>query len=142
MDNAHVKPMVRKATNATTSTSNSFDTLNTLVDEDDCGGMNPSSTKEPEQVEGNGKKDINTTERINKVEKQMLDVPLMLMDGNGKPLNKVDSDPVDLDRKSEVEVAYYETAQFMTSRGVNDSRLYEEEDYDIYDTFLDKGFPR
>ncbi|GKE50908.1 hypothetical protein Tco_1486064 [Tanacetum coccineum] len=136
MDKARGKPKVTKATNATTSTSNSFDALNTLVDEDDCGGMNPSSTQEPEQVEGNGKKDINTSvpsssyykppigvvssvhgsspvafgslyttplaERINKLERKMLDGKLMLVDDDGKPLNKVDFDPVNSDSDSDV----------------------------------------
>nr|GEV28125.1 hypothetical protein [Tanacetum cinerariifolium] len=131
-------------TNATTSTSNSFDVLNTLGDEDDCGGMNPSSTKEAEQVEGNGKKDINTSvpsssyykplicvvssahgsshvasvslnttplpKRINKLERKMLDGKLTLVDDDGKPLNKVDYNPVNSDSESDVEVAYDETA--------------------------------
>ncbi|GJV34402.1 zinc knuckle CX2CX4HX4C containing protein [Tanacetum coccineum] len=43
---APAKPKVTKATIATTSTSNSFDALNTLVDDHDCGGMNPSSAQE------------------------------------------------------------------------------------------------
>ncbi|GJY93303.1 U5 small nuclear ribonucleoprotein helicase [Tanacetum coccineum] len=57
-DKAPGKPKVTKATNTTTSTLNSFDALNTFVDEDDCGCMNPSSIQEAEQVEGNGKKDV------------------------------------------------------------------------------------
>ncbi|GKF72728.1 hypothetical protein Tco_0208842, partial [Tanacetum coccineum] len=100
------------------------------VDEDDYGGMNSANTQEPEQVEGSGKKDINTSvptrlcyktpisvvssvhrsslvasdshnstplaERINKLRKQMLDGKLILVDDDGKPLNKVDSDPVEV----------------------------------------------
>ncbi|GJX24153.1 zinc knuckle CX2CX4HX4C containing protein [Tanacetum coccineum] len=118
--------------------------LNNLVDEDYCGGMNPSSTQEVKQVEGNGKKDINTSvpsslyykpligvvyfahgsspvasgilnntllaKRINKIERQMLDGKLMPMDHDGQPLNKVDSDPVNSNSESDVEVAYDETA--------------------------------
>ncbi|GJT66993.1 beta-galactosidase 17 [Tanacetum coccineum] len=60
-DKAPAKPKVTKVTNSTTSISNSCDALNTLVDEDDYGGMNSASTQEPEQVEGSGKKDINTS---------------------------------------------------------------------------------
>ncbi|GJW84000.1 MAK10-like protein [Tanacetum coccineum] len=138
-DKAPAKP---KVTNSTTSISNSCDALNTLVDEDDYGGMNSASTQEPEQVEGSGKKDINTSvptrlcyktpisvvssvhksslvasdshnstplaERINKLGKQMLDGKLILVDDDVKPLNKVDSDPVDSDSEHEVEVAYDE----------------------------------
>ncbi|GJT28926.1 NB-ARC domains-containing protein [Tanacetum coccineum] len=141
-DKAPAKPKVTKVTNSTTSISNSCDALNTLVDEDDYGGMNSASTQEPEQVEGSGKKDINTSvptrlcyktpisvvssvhksslvasdshnstplaERINKLGKQMLDGKLILVDDDVKPLNKVDSDPVDSDSEHEVEVAYDE----------------------------------
>nr|GFA60127.1 hypothetical protein [Tanacetum cinerariifolium] len=161
------------ATNATTSASNSFDALNTLVDEDDCGG---TSTKEPKQVERNGKKDINTSvpsssyykppisvvsshhgsspvaygspnttplvERINKIEKKMLDRKLMVMDDIGKLLNKVDSNPVDSYSESEVEAAYDEAAQFRASEGANDTRLYEDKDYDIYATYDIEGLTK
>nr|GFA57172.1 hypothetical protein [Tanacetum cinerariifolium] len=54
----------------------------------------------------------------------MLDGKLILVDDDGKPLNKADSDPVNSDSKCKVEVAYDETAQFVAI-----------EDYDIYDTF-------
>ncbi|GJR88881.1 hypothetical protein Tco_0212892 [Tanacetum coccineum] len=37
--------------------------------------------------------------------------------------------------KSEVEVVYDETTQFMASGGANDASLYKDEDYDIYDTY-------
>ncbi|GKB72971.1 hypothetical protein Tco_0934383 [Tanacetum coccineum] len=133
-DKAPAKPKVTKATNYTTSTLDSFDALNTLVDEDNYGGMNPFSTQEPKQAEGHGKKDINT-KRINKLKKQILDGKIMLVDDDGKPLNKADSDLVDSDSESDVEVAYDDTAQFMASGGANDASLYEDEDYDIYDTY-------
>nr|GEY48911.1 hypothetical protein [Tanacetum cinerariifolium] len=64
------------------------------------------------------------TQKINKLEKPMLDGKLILVDDDGKPLNKADSDPVNSDSKCKVEVAYDETAQFVAI-----------EDYDIYDTF-------
>ncbi|GJT66994.1 NB-ARC domains-containing protein [Tanacetum coccineum] len=98
---------------------------------DNCGCMNSASTQEPEQVEGSGKKDINTSvpsrscyktpisvvssihgsspvasdsynsiplaEKINKNGKLMLDGKLILVDDDGKPLNKVDSAPIDSD---------------------------------------------
>ncbi|GJW93363.1 hypothetical protein Tco_0173035 [Tanacetum coccineum] len=137
------KPKVTKAIITTSSTSNSFDALNSLVDDDDCGGMNPSSSQEAKQGEGNGKNDVhmsvpsssyynpyiavisssngsspvtsgslNTTplaEKINKIKIQMLDEKLIVVDDDGKPLKKVDCDPVKSDSKSEVEVAYDET---------------------------------
>ncbi|GKB94764.1 hypothetical protein Tco_0980901, partial [Tanacetum coccineum] len=121
-------------------------------------------TQEAEQVEGNGKKDINTSVPsslyytppigvvssvhgstpvvcgslnatplagiINKLERQMLDGKLTLVDDHGKLLNKVDSDPVNSDSESDVEVAYDETVQLMASGGANDAILYEDEDYD------------
>nr|GEU29060.1 reverse transcriptase domain-containing protein [Tanacetum cinerariifolium] len=59
----------------------------------------------------------------------------MLVDDDGKPINKVDSDPVNLNYDSDVEVAYDETAQFMASGGVNDTSLYKDADYDIYETY-------
>ncbi|GJY92585.1 EGF-like calcium-binding protein [Tanacetum coccineum] len=118
-------------------------TIKCLVDDDDCGGMNPSSSQEAKQGEGNGKNDVHTSvpsssyykpyiavisssngsspvtsgslnttplaEKINKIEKQMLDGKLIVVDDDGKPLKKVDCDPVKSDSKSEVEVAYDET---------------------------------
>nr|GEW29595.1 hypothetical protein [Tanacetum cinerariifolium] len=76
-------------------------------------------------------------EMINNLERQMMDEKLMLVDGDGKPLNKVDYDPVNAnsDSDSDIEVAYNETPQFMAGGGANDASLYEEEDYDIYDTY-------
>ncbi|GKD18267.1 alpha/beta hydrolases superfamily protein, partial [Tanacetum coccineum] len=132
---------VTKATNATTSILNSFDALNTLVDEDNCGGMNYASTQEPKQVEGNEKKDINTSVPSSSCYKTPISVvssvhgslPVESNSHNstppaekisklekqmvdGKPLNKVDSDS-----ESEVEVVYDETTQFMASGGANDA---------------------
>ncbi|GKC31593.1 reverse transcriptase domain-containing protein, partial [Tanacetum coccineum] len=133
-------------------------------------------TQEAEQVEGNGKKDINTSvpsnlyytppigvvssvhgslhvvcgslnatplaRIINKLERQMLDGKLTLVDDHGKLLNKVDSDPVNSDSESDVEVAYDETVQLMASGGANDAILYEDEDYDIYDTYDIEGLTK
>ncbi|GKA86243.1 hypothetical protein Tco_0807954 [Tanacetum coccineum] len=78
----------------------------------------------------------NTTilERINNLERKMLDGKLMLVDDDGKPLNKVDYTLVNSDSDSDVEVTYDETTQFMASEGANDASLYDGEDYDIYDT--------
>ncbi|GKB62829.1 hypothetical protein Tco_0919015 [Tanacetum coccineum] len=143
---------------------------------DNCGCMNSTSTQEPEQVEGSGKKDINMSvpsrscyktpisvvssihgsspvasdshnstplaEKINKNEKLRLDGKLILVDDDGKPLNKVDSVAIDSDSESEVEVAYNEIAQFMASGCANDARLYEDEDYDIYDTYDLEGLTK
>ncbi|GKB03575.1 reverse transcriptase domain-containing protein [Tanacetum coccineum] len=45
----------------------------------------------------------------------MMDGKLMLVDDAGKPLNKVDSNPVNSDSYSDIEVAYDESAQFMAN---------------------------
>ncbi|GKC03010.1 hypothetical protein Tco_0994620 [Tanacetum coccineum] len=58
------------------------------------------------------------------------------------PLNKVDSGPVNSDSESDVKVAYDETAQFMASEGANDACLYEDEDYDIYNTYDIEGLTK
>nr|GEV70623.1 proteasome subunit beta type-4 [Tanacetum cinerariifolium] len=68
----------------------------------------------------------NTTplaKRINNLERQMLDGKLLLVNDDGKLLNKVDYDPVNADNDNDVEMAYDETTQFMTSRCANDARL-------------------
>ncbi|GJT22685.1 hypothetical protein Tco_0892622 [Tanacetum coccineum] len=69
----------------------------------------------------------------------MLDGKLMLVDDDGKPLNKVDSDSVNSESEKDAELAYDETAQFIASEGVNDASLYEDEDSDIYDTYDIEG---
>ncbi|GKD46636.1 WRKY domain-containing protein, partial [Tanacetum coccineum] len=67
----------------------------------------------------------NTTilERINNLERKMLDGKLMLVDDDGKPLNKVDYTPVNSDSDSDVEVTYDDTAQFMASLTKKDLTL-------------------
>ncbi|GKB06880.1 ribonuclease H-like domain-containing protein [Tanacetum coccineum] len=81
-------------------------------------------------------------ERINTLERKMLDEKLMLVDDDKKQLNKLDYALVNSDSNSNVEVAYDETAQLMASGGANDASLYEDEDYDIYDNYdiKEKGF--
>nr|GEW92900.1 hypothetical protein [Tanacetum cinerariifolium] len=74
-------------------------------------------------------------ERFNNLERQMMDGKLMLVDDDGKQLNKVDYAPVNSNSNSDVEVVYSQTAHFMTGRCANDASLYEEKDYDIYDTY-------
>ncbi|GKF33807.1 hypothetical protein Tco_0107007, partial [Tanacetum coccineum] len=84
---------------------------------------------------------VNTTslvERINKLEKQMMDVKLMLVDDHRKPLNKLYCDPVDPDSENDVEVVYDECAR----GGANDASLYEDKDYDIYDTYDIEGLTK
>ncbi|GKA95906.1 hypothetical protein Tco_0818001 [Tanacetum coccineum] len=61
---------------------------------------------------------------------------------SGVPLNKVDSSPVNSDSESDVEVAYDETAQFMANEGTNDASLYEDEDYNIYNTYDIEGLTK
>nr|GFC38490.1 hypothetical protein [Tanacetum cinerariifolium] len=65
----------------------------------------------------------------------MLDGKLMLVNDDGKPLNKGDYAPVNAETDINVEVAYDETAQYMASGGANDASLYDDEDYDIYNTY-------
>ncbi|GJU95988.1 retrovirus-related pol polyprotein from transposon TNT 1-94 [Tanacetum coccineum] len=43
---------------------------------------------------------------------------------------------------SDVEVAYNETAQFMANGGTNDASLYEDEVYDIFDTYDIEDYPK
>ncbi|GJV46388.1 hypothetical protein Tco_1430924 [Tanacetum coccineum] len=76
-------------------------------------------------------------ERIDDLERQMMDEKLMLVDEDGKPLKKVD-DPVNADSDSEVEKVFNETASFMTSTsskvdsssksasGVGNNSFYEQ----------------
>nr|GEV18713.1 probable WRKY transcription factor 31 [Tanacetum cinerariifolium] len=59
------------------------------------------------------------TNTINNLEKQMLDEKPMLVDNDGKSLNKVDYAPVNSDSDSDVEVAYDEMSQFMATRCEN-----------------------
>ncbi|GJV32064.1 hypothetical protein Tco_1392464 [Tanacetum coccineum] len=92
-----------------------------------------SSVHGSSPVESNRHNSTPPAEKISKLEKQMVD---------GKPLNKVDSDLVDSDSESEVEVVYDETTQFMASGGANDASLYKDEDYDIYDTYDPEGLTK
>ncbi|GKC92162.1 hypothetical protein Tco_1157604 [Tanacetum coccineum] len=126
------------------SNSNSFDVLNS-VENDDTLGTNGRNTKVAEKGASSGvvssahgsshvaSDSPNTTslaERICILERQMLDGKLMLVDDDGKPLNKVDYSPVNSDSDSDVKVAYDETAQFIASGCANDASLYEDENYE------------
>ncbi|GJZ03297.1 hypothetical protein Tco_0536572 [Tanacetum coccineum] len=71
----------------------------------------------------------------------MLDEKLMFVDDE-KPLTKVDYDSVNADSDSDVEVAYDKTTQFMASGGTHDASLYDDKDYDIYDTYDIKGLTK
>nr|GEV03874.1 ethylene-responsive transcription factor CRF4-like [Tanacetum cinerariifolium] len=74
---------------------------------------------------------LNTTplaDWISKLERQMLHWKLIFVDDDGKTLHK--------------EVAYDETAQFMASGDANDASLYEDEEYDMYDTYDIKGLTK
>nr|GEX76856.1 hypothetical protein [Tanacetum cinerariifolium] len=66
----------------------------------------------------------------------------MFMDDDGMSTNKIDYALINLDSDGHVEVAYDETAQFMTIGGANDATLYEDEYYDIYDTYNIKGLTK
>ncbi|GKE02474.1 hypothetical protein Tco_1390457 [Tanacetum coccineum] len=63
----------------------------------------------------------------------------MLVHDDGKPLNKVDYDPVNAGTDSDVEIAYDETNQLMANGGVHDASFYEDKDYHIYDTYDIEG---
>ncbi|GKD33866.1 hypothetical protein Tco_1249375, partial [Tanacetum coccineum] len=78
--------------------------------------------------------------KINNLERQLLDGKLMLVGDDGKPLTKVD--PFNANSDNDVKVAYDETAQFMAIRGANDASLYEDENYDIYDTYDIEGLSK
>ncbi|GJR21451.1 reverse transcriptase domain-containing protein [Tanacetum coccineum] len=112
------------------SNSNSFDALNLVENDDDLAQM------------------------INKLERQILDGKLMLMDDDGKPLKKVDP-PVNSDSESEVEEVFNEIAGFMASTrlksssksGYGTKTLLEQwretkvdDDYDSYDEDLYDGY--
>nr|GEV84765.1 DNA helicase [Tanacetum cinerariifolium] len=82
------------------------------------------------------------TENINNLKRQMLDGMLMLVDDDGKLINKVDYASVNSDSASDVEVTYDETTKFIASGGANDASLYKDEDYDIYDTYNVEGLTK
>ncbi|GJV58778.1 hypothetical protein Tco_1464878 [Tanacetum coccineum] len=71
----------------------------------------------------------------------MLDGKLILVDDDVKPLNKVDSDPVDSDSEHEVEVAYDERLNSWLLAVQNIGKIIATKTMTIYDTFYDrKGF--
>nr|GEZ55632.1 zinc knuckle CX2CX4HX4C [Tanacetum cinerariifolium] len=109
------------------SNSNPIDALNSLENDDDMG-TNEGEFKGAAKEAKYGV--VSSTHRLS---------PLMLVDDDGKPLNKVDYAMVNSDSDSDVEVAYDENAQFMASGGTNDASLYDDEDYDIYVTYDIKG---
>nr|GEV32032.1 ribonuclease H-like domain-containing protein [Tanacetum cinerariifolium] len=115
------------------SNSNSFNALN-LVENDDDMGKNWRNSKLAENgaifdvvSSAHGSSSVasgspNTpalADKINNLERQLLDEKLMLVDNDEKQLNKVDLVNAD----SDVEVAYDETAQFMAGGGANDASL-------------------
>nr|GEY03629.1 cytochrome P450 [Tanacetum cinerariifolium] len=126
------------------SNSNPFDVLSMMENDDDLG-VNGENSKLAETVADAGmvssahgsslvaSGSLSTTllaKNFNKLERQMLDRKLMLVEDNGKLIDKVDFVPVNSDNDSDVEVAYDETAQFMASRSANDASLYEDKNYD------------
>nr|GEV59827.1 hypothetical protein [Tanacetum cinerariifolium] len=138
------------------SNANLFDALNSVENEDDLG-MNGGNSNLAEKGADSGvvssahgssplaSNSLNITpiaEWINKLKIHILDGKFMLVDDDGKPINKADSDLVNLNYDSDVEVAYDETAQFMASGGVNDTSLYKDADYDIYDTYDIEGLTK
>ncbi|GKD53828.1 hypothetical protein Tco_1287215 [Tanacetum coccineum] len=106
------------------SNSNLFDALNTIENNDDPG-TNREDSKLAEK------------ERINDLERQMLDGKLVLVDDDVKLLKKFDY-PVNTDSDSEVVEMFNETAGFMASTsskvdnnfsscsGVGSKSMYEQ----------------
>ncbi|GJS64804.1 hypothetical protein Tco_0679368 [Tanacetum coccineum] len=113
------------------SNSNPFDALNSVENDDDLG-TNEGNSKLAEKGANSGV--------VSSAHGQLFDKKRMLVDDDGKPIHKVD--PVNSDSDNEFEVAYDKTAQFMASGGANDANLYEEEDYDIYDTYDIEGLSK
>ncbi|GJW07503.1 leucine-rich repeat protein [Tanacetum coccineum] len=137
------------------SNLNPFDALSSVENDDDLG-TNRGNSKVAEKgansdvvfsVHGSSPvascspNNTPLAKRINNLERKMLNGKLILVDDDGKPLNKVDYVSANSDSGSDVEVAYDETAQFMASGGANVANLYEDE-YDIYNTYDIEGLSK
>ncbi|GJT13091.1 hypothetical protein Tco_0860133 [Tanacetum coccineum] len=88
-----------------------------------------------------GQCSVPLVEKINVIEKQILEGKLVLMDDDGEPLEKVDY-PANSDNGDEVEPVENETARFLVSKGVGygSKSLWEQwrkttmdDEYDTYD---------
>ncbi|GJY44862.1 hypothetical protein Tco_0433075 [Tanacetum coccineum] len=113
------------------SNSNSFDVNNSVENDDHLGtnrGHSKSAGKEPNSgvfpsdhiffnVESSSTSTTPIVERINKIERQIIDEKLTLVNDNGKPLHKVVS-MANVDSDSEVEDVVDKHAFFMASTGL------------------------
>nr|GEY89820.1 homeobox protein knotted-1-like 2 [Tanacetum cinerariifolium] len=99
------------------SNSNPFDALNSTKDGDDLGtngGNSKSAENGSLNVVHGSSNNTPIIEKIDKLERQILDGKLMFVDDDGKPLYKVVSKGNE-DSESEVEVIFDETANLMAS---------------------------
>nr|GEW45196.1 hypothetical protein [Tanacetum cinerariifolium] len=113
------------------SSSNPFDALNTVENDDELGMNGKSQSwlrKGPIGTSSEAVGSPNTTPlaaKINDLERQMLDEKLVFVDDDGKPLKP--------SMKKEVNMS----SICMLSGGANDADLLEDEDFDRYDGFED-----
>nr|GEV05649.1 hypothetical protein [Tanacetum cinerariifolium] len=139
------------------SNSNPFDALNSVENDDDLGtnGRNSKSAgKGSLNVEPGSSINTPIVEKIDKLEKQIIDVELIFVDDDGKPLDKV-GHMVNADSNSEVEEVPKEILDFMASislqsgsdSGYSTKSLLElwretkpDDDYDPYDDDLYDGY--
>ncbi|GJS38888.1 hypothetical protein Tco_0563931 [Tanacetum coccineum] len=134
------------------SNSNPFDALNYVVDDDDLGtneGDSKSAGKGSLHVAHGSSSNTPIIDKIDKLERQILNGKLMFVDDDGNPL--VPTGNVDCDSESEVEVVFDKTENLMVStsfkggsdRGYDTNSLLEQwretkrdDDYDPYDEDL------
>ncbi|GJU19095.1 hypothetical protein Tco_1147061 [Tanacetum coccineum] len=116
------------------STTNPFDALNIVENDDDLGtyggilnlAKKGANSDVVSSAHGTSSKVFgcpNTTplsERINDLERQMLDGKFMLVDDDEKPVKKI-VDPVNADSDSEVDEVFNEIAGFMASTSFKDT---------------------
>ncbi|GJW90426.1 hypothetical protein Tco_0167979 [Tanacetum coccineum] len=99
------------------SNANPFDALNSIEDGDDMGTNGENSKLAGKESLNVGHGSFNNTpiiEKIDKLERQILDGKLTFVDDDGKPLYKVVTKGNE-DSESEVEVMFYEIANLMAS---------------------------
>ena len=153
-DKAPSQPKVSKVT-----TTNPFDVLDTLVDEGESEASNPKSTNETitlvDAEEEAGKQTPSTNvfpvvDRINDLERQILEGKLVLTDEHGRPLEKKVMNDASASKPNtsvgdqfeesdddEVELPDDETSRYMSSTGGGG---FLEDDIDCFDGYEDQVF--
>ncbi|GKA52667.1 retrotransposon protein, putative, ty3-gypsy subclass [Tanacetum coccineum] len=94
--------------------SNPFDTLNSIENNNDLGtneGISKSARKGSLNMAHGNSSNTHIVDKIDKLERQILDGKLMFVDDNGNPLVPTGN----VNSKSEVEVVFNETANLMAS---------------------------